>query len=79
MSRPAKQKEWDVERIVAVRTDAATNQEEYFVKWKGYPAKDNTWEPKENLGNCQMALKNFETNKKVPKKGRPSKKLKTKG
>lgn len=49
------------------------------MKWKGYPAKDNTWEPKENLANCQVALENFESNKKALKRGRPSKKLKTKG
>lgn len=52
-------------------------QEEYFVKWKGYSAKDNTWEPKENLKNCQGALDKFEANKKKTTRERPSKKIKT--
>lgn len=31
----------------------------YLIKWKGYPHSENTWEPIQNLGNCQMVLRQF--------------------
>lgn len=53
-------KEWEVDQIVDSRIDAETMQHWFKVKWKGYPSKDNTWEPKKNLTNCKTLLENYE-------------------
>ncbi|EHK40015.1 hypothetical protein TRIATDRAFT_322502 [Trichoderma atroviride IMI 206040] len=53
-------KEWEVEQIVDSRIDAETMQHWFKVKWKGYPSKDNTWEPKKNLANCKTLLEKYE-------------------
>ena len=45
---------------------------QYFVKWQGYTAKWNTWEPADNLGNAAEAINEF--NKKSS--GIPQKKQK---
>jgi Chromo (CHRromatin Organisation MOdifier) domain len=50
---------WDVERIVAVRKRGRTRQ--YLVSWKGYPAEENTWEPRSALVKTAAdALADFE-------------------
>jgi len=33
---------------------------EYLVQWKGYTTEEDTWERKENLGNAQEALEDYE-------------------
>ncbi|KJZ77541.1 hypothetical protein HIM_03265 [Hirsutella minnesotensis 3608] len=54
-------KEWEIERIVDSRIDAATlEQHFYLVKWKGWAEKHNTWEPKKNLANCSAAIVAYE-------------------
>lgn len=51
---------WEVERIVAAHIEAETYIHWYQVKWKGWSAKNNTWEPKKNLASCQDLIDNFE-------------------
>jgi hypothetical protein len=31
----------------------------FFVSWKGYSAKDNSWEPEENILNCDHLIRDF--------------------
>lgn len=63
------EEEWEVESIIDVRDDA-TFEQVYLVKWKGFSSKENTWEPKENLGNCQRAMRDFQARREVPAKKR---------
>lgn len=58
-------KEWEVEKILKERSKLKKNKKtgkmqsikEYLIKWVGY--KSPTWEPEENLENCQELLKDF--------------------
>jgi len=48
---------YDVESILAVRR--RRNRLQWLVKWEGYAHEENTWEPKEMLTNCPVALQRF--------------------
>ncbi|KAL2165380.1 hypothetical protein VTH06DRAFT_678 [Thermothelomyces fergusii] len=56
--------EFEVEEIVDSAIDADTMEHMYLVKWKGYPASENTWEPKKNLGGALDLVREFEAAKK---------------
>ncbi|OAE18856.1 hypothetical protein AXG93_3409s1010 [Marchantia polymorpha subsp. ruderalis] len=52
---------------------------EYLVKWLGYPERENTWEPYENIANCGDHLEDFEERcKSRRKKGKGSNKYQRK-
>ena len=50
--------EYEVEKILSKRKQYG--RIEYLVCWKGYMAEEDTWERKENLGNAQKALRDYE-------------------
>lgn len=65
LSEHSPEEEWEVESILKERTKKTKDKKtgrilqvkEYLVKWIGYD--DPTWEPEENLENCQEILKDF--------------------
>ena len=57
------EEEFEVERILdmEMRTKGRSRVPYYFVKWKGYPDSDNSWEPHDNLrGTAEEAVSEFE-------------------
>lgn len=50
--------EYIVERILDKKLDNGVIK--YLVKWQGYPMEDNSWEPVENLFDCDKAMRAFE-------------------
>src|SRR5258708_4752600 len=41
--------EYEVEHLVNHRRHGRSRTLQYFMKWKGYPKSDNTWEPAQNI------------------------------
>lgn len=56
--------EYEVEAILDSTVDASTKEHMFFIKWKGYDDKDNTWEPKKNLTHAAELIKEFEKSAK---------------
>ena len=55
---------WEVERVVAKRKQGRGVQ--YLVAWKGYPAEENTWEPRASLlPGAADALADFENGQRA--------------
>lgn len=65
------EEEFVVEKILDVRVKGG--KKEYFLKWKGYPDSENTWEPHDNL-DCPDLINAFED--KLKKKKADDKKRK---
>jgi len=55
--------EFEVEAIR--RHQKRGNQWQYYVKWKGYPESDNSWEPARNLTNAEEILEEYKARKNL--------------
>jgi len=51
------EEEYEVEKILNKRK--FRGKDRYLVWWKGYTAEEDTWEPRENLGNAEDLVKEF--------------------
>ncbi|XP_022866302.1 DNA (cytosine-5)-methyltransferase CMT2-like, partial [Olea europaea var. sylvestris] len=56
-------REYEVDKLVAIcygdPTETGKRGLKFKVRWIGYSSKDDTWEPIENLGNCQERIQDF--------------------
>lgn len=59
-SKPAKKEEYEVEKIV--EDEIRNGKKHYRIRWKGWSAKDDTWEPKASL-SCPEIIKAYENSK----------------
>ena len=51
-------KEWEMEKILNKRKIREVDK--YLVQWKRFIAEHDIWEKRENLGNTEKALEEFE-------------------
>ncbi|XP_047025181.1 histone-lysine N-methyltransferase SUV39H2-like isoform X1 [Helicoverpa zea] len=49
--------EFIIEKILELKFEHG--KEYFYIKWKGWPDSENTWEPIEHLDNCPSILKQF--------------------
>ena len=54
------EREYAIDRVMGYRKRGG--KEQYYIHWKGYPAEDDMWEPKENLN--EAALRSWEQEKR---------------
>jgi len=67
--------EFVVEKILNHRVNKK-GKKEYFLKWKGFPDSENTWEPAANL-NCTELVEGYESSREKDKKEKKTKSVKT--
>ncbi|KAH7283945.1 hypothetical protein KP509_34G031800 [Ceratopteris richardii] len=62
-SGPSKPGEYEVEKIVGIKfaseSESGKGSVQMKVRWKGYSSSDDTWEPLENLGDCDDCVRKF--------------------
>lgn len=63
-------KEFEVEKIVEVHFQKKENKREFLIRWKGFSAAEDTWEPEENL-NCPELIAKFMDKVESAKKTEP--------
>jgi hypothetical protein len=52
-------KEWEVDNVLASRRTGKRKTLQYLVRWKGFSEAHDSWEPKRNLGNASLKVKEF--------------------
>lgn len=60
--KDAEEEEEDVYEVEDIIDDQFNREERkhyYLVKWLGYPQEDNTWEPEENLVDCEEKFQEY--------------------
>ena len=55
--------EWEVEKVLNKKKIRGI--EKYLIRWKGFTAKGDTWERKENLKNAEKLIEEFEQGEAV--------------
>lgn len=60
-----KEKEYEVQEVVASRIDEKTLTAQFRVKWSGYSHNENTWEPLDQIYQIPLILKNFTKKKRA--------------
>jgi hypothetical protein len=51
--------EWEVDSVLASRRTGQKKTLQYLVRWKGFPEAHDSWEPKGNLNNASLKMKEF--------------------
>merc|ERR1712061_948903 len=67
----ADEAEYEVDRIVDDRVEE--NEKQYLIRWKGFSAEDDTWEPVTNL-DCPEIIEGYEEAKRKKKEQKKSRK-----
>ena len=52
--------EFEVERVLGKRQGRGRAGAQYLVRWKGYGAHEDTWEPASHLANAKEKIAEFE-------------------
>jgi hypothetical protein len=75
MAKEEAAEEWEVEEVLDDMIEESFTHM-FLVKWKGYPASENTWEPRGNLQGCASLVEKYEAKKKQATKGKRRRKPK---
>ena len=60
------EEEYKVEKILDAKHKGRGRKLHYLIRWKGYPASDNSWKPAENL-NAEELITEYERRKQPNK------------
>jgi hypothetical protein len=51
--------EWEVDNVLASRRTGQKKTLQYLVRWKGFSEAHDSWEPKRNLSNASLKMREF--------------------